>query len=422
MKRILILLILYTTFTQAQQEITKKHFRHLQYNHVSPHIPIIGIYEINQKQAKQASHYIFTYNTSGRLIEIINNHYHNVRNHPLHTLGAYKTVFSYTDTTETRIYFDKKNERMKNEREVYKEVFAYDTKGFKKSLHFYDLDDNPMESNWNVAYYQWSKHKELVIEHRYNLKDEAVNISPYFEFGITGILYNKDDTPKVNYNLNTALKTTENSFGIASYQDTYDTNGNHIQYSYHDKNGQFTNNQWGFAIGKKGYDIFGNHINKSAYDKNQKLIDSREEPSNINIKIATSATQKDSVAIRTKSLAYLRALQELDSTLMKSAFHPDLAKRTLGYDRKEKKEIIRETTYEQMIEFSKSWNKVGNKFPPNPNNQAIILDIYNRIATVKLISDNWVEYLQLVQTNNEWKIINLLWQHKDTSRYPDIKS
>ena len=74
-----------------------------------------------------------------------------------------------------------------------------------------------------------------------------------------------------------------------------------------------------------------------------------------------------------------------------------------------------------MIEFAKSWNKSGTRFPPKPNNKAIILDIYNQIANVKLISDNWVEYLHLVKTNNEWNIINLLWQNKDISDYENYK-
>jgi hypothetical protein len=71
-----------------------------------------------------------------------------------------------------------------------------------------------------------------------------------------------------------------------------------------------------------------------------------------------------------------------------------------------------------MIEFAKSWNKSGTRFPPKPSNEIKILDIYNRIATVKLISDNWVEYLHLVKTNDQWQIINLLWQYKNVDRYP----
>jgi len=38
-----------------------------------------------------------------------------------------------------------------------------------------------------------------------------------------------------------------------------------------------------------------------------------------------------------------------------------------------------------------------------------ILDIYHQIATVKVISFDFVDYCHVVKYNGEWKIINLLW-------------
>ncbi|MDN5204987.1 nuclear transport factor 2 family protein [Fulvivirgaceae bacterium BMA10] len=403
----------------AQSKITEKYFRHLMYNHVSPHVPIRGIYEIDKLEAQKTSHYIFKYDKSNRLVEIINNHYHTERRHPLTTIGAYRTVFNYKDHKETRTYFDKNGNRIANDRNVYKEEYLFDKKRFKYALKFYDLEDKPMESEWGIARYEWSRGKKFVIERRFNLNNEMVNVSPYFEFGITGILYDKAGFPKGHFNLTGNLEIQENSAGVASYQDTYDENGNHVLYTYHNKHDELVKNQWGFAIGKKDYDQNGNFIARSTFDENNNLIDERVVPSNAHIQLASPATEQDSLEIRQKSLGYLVALQELRPQLMENVFHPDLAKRTIGFDPREKKENIRETTYQQMIEYAKSWNKAGNRFPPKPYNQVVILDIYHRIATVKLISDNWVEHLHLVKTNHEWKIINLLWQFKDVNMYPD---
>jgi hypothetical protein len=270
-----------------------------------------------------------------------------------------------------------------------------------------------MESSWKIATYKWEKKKRLVIERRFNLKEEAVDISPYFEFGITGISYRKDGSPKANYNLNEDLEITENSVGVASYQDTYDENGNHIQYSYHDKNDNYVKNQWGFAIGRKGYDANGNYISRTTFDEKNVQINVREIMTNTKIHLASPATAKDSLEIKEKSVGYLLALQQLNPQLMKESMNPKLAKRSFRYDFKSKKEIIKEITHEQMLGFAESWNKSGMKFPTKPDNQVIILDIYNHIASVKLVSDNWVEYLHLVKTNDEWSIINLLWQYKN---------
>lgn len=103
---------------------------------------------------------------------------------------------------------------------------------------------------------------------------------------------------------------------------------------------------------------------------------------------------------------------------MNEVMNDSLNKITMGWDRASKKEVATATSKEQMIAFATNWNKSNTKFPLEPNNQITILDIYNRIATVKLVSDNWVEYLQLIKLDGTWSIVNLIWQHKDINRYP----
>jgi hypothetical protein len=66
---------------------------------------------------------------------------------------------------------------MTNMRGVYKEVFTYKN-GFKSRLDFFDLKNQPMESNWKIASYQWKASKDWIIEKRYNLNGEEVPLSP----------------------------------------------------------------------------------------------------------------------------------------------------------------------------------------------------------------------------------------------------
>jgi hypothetical protein len=95
-----------------------------------------------------------------------------------------------------------------------------------------------------------------------------------------------------------------------------------------------------------------------------------------------------------------------------------LNKVTVGFSRKLRKEAVTVIPRKRMIENAKNWNKTNTKFPPKPNNQIKILDIYHRIATVKLYSNNWVEYLHLIKLDGKWSIINLLWQQKNVNMYP----
>lgn len=414
---ILLFLVITTMSSYAQSKTENTYFRHLRYNHVSPYIQLTGIYPLDETSSKSTSHYIFKRDESHRLVEIINNHYHTEKKHPLASIGVYKLSIEYKNGKETRTYYDKNGQRMANDRMVYMEVFHINSKGRYSKLEFFDLNDMPMESNWGISEYHWKKKGKLIIERRYNLKKEPRNISSYFEFGITGIALRRDGSPKAHYNLNEKLEVTNNSVGVASYQDTYDKKGNHVEFSYHDSEDNLVMNQYKFAIGKKIFDAIGNNIGQDYFDTEMKFLRHRNRYSNAEIKISNPASPKDISEIKRISLGYLKAFQNLKPQEMKEVTNDSLNKVTIGYDRKLKSEYARATSKEKLIQYAADWNKANNKFPTNPNNQIEILDVYNRIATVKLFSDNWVEYLHLIKLDEKWSIINLIWQHKDVNRY-----
>lgn len=416
MKKLSLLLLFTISISITSHAQSTKYFRHLRYNHVSPYVELVGILPIDEAIAKNTSHYIFKLDESGRVSEIINNHYHTEKVHPLASLGVYKVVIEYDEGKEIRTFYDPNGKRIVNDRKVYKEVFLINKNGTKKQLNFYDLADGPMESNWKIAKYQWEKTKKYIVERRYNLNEELVDVSPYFEFGITGIQLDKNGAPKGHFNLNEKLEVIDNSFGVASYQDTYDKEERHTKYTYHNKENDLVINQWGYSVGKKIYDSIGNNIELKLEGANGQTL-SRKVYSNASIKMSQVASQKDSLEIKSKALGYLVALQQLKPELMDAILNDNLNKITVGYDRNTKMQFGKATTKEQMIQFAEDWNKSGTQFPFNPKNQVKILDIYDQIATVRLISDNWVEYLQLIKLNGNWEIMNLIWQHKDVSRY-----
>lgn len=410
-------MLLFLGFNLSSLAQGTKYFRKLRYNHVSPFIEIVGTHLIDSNTASKTSHYIFKYDTYGRLFEIINNHYHTEKVHPLSSIGAYKVVFSYEDDKEIRTFYNANNVRVKNDRKVYKEVYLVGKNNVRKQLNFYDLYDKPMKSNWKIAEYQWQQTPKYIIEKRYNLKGKLMDVSPYFPFGITGIVLDRNGAPKGHYNLNEKLEIVENKHGVASYQDTYDEDGNHIKYSYHNKNDSLIMNQWNYAIGKKLYDKLGNHIKLNLYNVNYKMINSEKIYSNASMKLNPIVTEQDSLEIKENSLGYLIALQQLKPKLMDTVLNDHLNKVTIGFKLKKDREYTRRTSKKQMINFAKSWNKSGDKFPLNPTNTVEILDVYDRIATVKIVSDNWVEYAHLIKLNDKWEIMNLIWQQKDVRKY-----
>ena len=55
----------------------------------------------------------------------------------------------------------------------------------------------------------------------------------------------------------------------------------------------------------------------------------------------------------------------------------------------------------------------GKKTPPEKQQKDItILDVYENVATVKLVASSWIDYLQIAKVNGRWVIINVLWELK----------
>ena len=99
------------------------------------------------------------------------------------------------------------------------------------------------------------------------------------------------------------------------------------------------------------------------------------------------------------------------------AAHPRMVKRTFWTDKSSGKDYLRETFTDAMILLAETYNKEGDRFPPNPKKEVIILDIFDRTASVKLIADDWIDYMHIVKLNGQWQLVNVLWQFSDSEQH-----
>jgi len=131
----------------------------------------------------------------------------------------------------------------------------------------------------------------------------------------------------------------------------------------------------------------------------------------------SAQTNEDSAAIRRAALDYIESQHNPDPVQMAGALHPRMVKRTCWRDKATGKDYIGETSTEYMILLAESYNKKGDKFPPVPKKEVRLLDVSTRTASVKLVADEWIDYMHLVKLNGEWKVINVLWQYHDGKRH-----
>jgi pimeloyl-ACP methyl ester carboxylesterase len=251
--------------TAGAAELSEKYFLQLRYNHSSPFFRYTGIREISAPTAKRYPHYVFKY-TDGKLSEIICNNPEYARTHPLTNIGAYRTKIDYDGSREIRTFFDAGGKRCANIRKVWTETFTTGSDGMYISLAFSDADGKPMQSEWLIAKYEWKKSGNMIVEHRYDLGGTPASVSPYFQFGTTGIRFSDDGTYRETFNLDEKENITGNGRGIASYRDRYDAEGNHLEYAYFDAQGKPTPSPWRYQKAFKFCDEIGNLTKMEMYD------------------------------------------------------------------------------------------------------------------------------------------------------------
>ncbi|WP_343533228.1 nuclear transport factor 2 family protein [Pedobacter sp.] len=133
--------------------------------------------------------------------------------------------------------------------------------------------------------------------------------------------------------------------------------------------------------------------------------------------ITFAQNKQDSLAIKQAALDYIESQHIPNPAQMERALHPRMVKRTFWKDKATGKDYVRETSTESMILLAESYNVKGDKFPKAPKKEVKFLDISEKTASIKLIADEWIDYMHLVKLNGAWKIINVLWQYNDIKQH-----
>lgn len=128
-------------------------------------------------------------------------------------------------------------------------------------------------------------------------------------------------------------------------------------------------------------------------------------------------TAQDSLDIKRVALAYIESQHNPNPKQMDDALHPRVVKRSVFKNKKTKRDYISEFSAENLVILAESYNTAGDKFPKTPRKDIKLLDVSALTASVKLIADEWIDYMHIVKTNGEWKIINVLWQYNKLSEH-----
>ncbi len=229
----------------------------------TPFADLKGIFPISEKLATGRKHYLLTYDSLDRVIEVkflqhgktvplnINK---NVVTHAPHIKIQFK------EGKEIRTFFDELGKPALSNG-AYKEVFELNNKGERTSLYFEDKNGNRTSSNWNIYEYQWTiDAKGTVIEQRFNEQGLPAEIRPGFPFYCLKLHYDQRGYLAMMENYGKDCKTlTQNNMNAAQDKLTYNKYGFMYSWNVYDaKENRAKGNGPNVATGVMEHDQYGN--------------------------------------------------------------------------------------------------------------------------------------------------------------------
>ncbi len=119
-------------------------------------------------------------------------------------------------------------------------------------------------------------------------------------------------------------------------------------------------------------------------------------------------------AIARACLDYIEGWYDGDAERMRGCLHPDLAKRKVR-GLPSGREIVEHMSAELLAEVTRLGR--DKELPEALRlREVTVLDVFDTIATAKVVSHRFVDYLHLARVNGEWRIVNAMWELKEEFR------
>ena len=120
---------------------------------------------------------------------------------------------------------------------------------------------------------------------------------------------------------------------------------------------------------------------------------------------------KDHQDVKAAILDYVEGIYEVDSTRIEKSVDTSLRKIGYWYNKKDSAYMDNlPMTYDQLVRLAARWNKDGKRTDENSPKKIEIYDVNSKTASAKLTAEWGIDYFHLGKYNDQWKIINVIWQ------------
>jgi hypothetical protein len=123
----------------------------------------------------------------------------------------------------------------------------------------------------------------------------------------------------------------------------------------------------------------------------------------------TAQHESDLAAIREAAMDYAQGWYEGDVERIRRCLHPELAKRRIIRDPETGEERLRQVSQELLVDLTRQGG--GSETPVDKRSyDVVILDVVGDIASVRVDSYHYVDYLHLARSGGKWLLVNVLYQ------------
>jgi hypothetical protein len=131
----------------------------------------------------------------------------------------------------------------------------------------------------------------------------------------------------------------------------------------------------------------------------------------LNLSAATKQQKtSDESAIRAAVSDYIEGYYTGDAARMEKTLHPHYLKHTISDS--DGRLRMTETTGLQILQDVRSAGPVYLQASER-NDQITVLDLDGDIASAKLVTAHWTDYMTLTKWNGEWKIVSVVLREND---------
>ena len=128
-------------------------------------------------------------------------------------------------------------------------------------------------------------------------------------------------------------------------------------------------------------------------------------------------SDEDRMAISRCATDYIESWLDGDGERMRGCLHPALAKRAVYRDRSGNLQID-ESPADEMVEAAAAGR--GTRY--GRGYEIEVEDAFRAIASVKVTSEPYIDYLHIARFDGKWLIVNALWDFRDPAGWERVGS